>query len=64
MKTRLIQIAILLLLLGGTGIAGAAESASTQQTQANAPETSQAAAGEQRDVISWQRVGAPEEAIG
>jgi len=65
MKTRLIQIAALLMLLGGSGLASAAEVETTRQVQAgqqaSAPTTAPA---EERDRLAWQRVGAPESLEG
>ena len=58
MKTRLIQIATLTLLLGGTGLARAAEPASAPRSQIETPAPAQPPA-EQRDQIAWQRVGSP-----
>ncbi|TCJ13512.1 hypothetical protein EZJ19_10160 [Parasulfuritortus cantonensis] len=63
MKTRLIQIATLLLLLGAANLAAAAERQPVPVQQAVAASTADAADG-QRDRLSWQRVGAPEEGIG
>ena len=61
MKTRLIQIAALLLMLGGTGLASAAEAESTRQVQTSAPATAPAEAVVQ---LAWQRVGSPESLEG
>lgn len=58
MKTRLIQIATLLMLLG-TGLAGAAEV--TQAVQAAAPATVQA---DHAVHHAWQRVGSPQTLTG
>ncbi|MDD4880953.1 MAG: hypothetical protein PHR30_12965 [Gallionellaceae bacterium] len=63
MKTRLIQIAALLLMLGGTSLANAAEAETSRQAQASVPATAQAPAQE-RDQLAWQRVGAPESLAG
>lgn len=57
MKTRLIQIAALLLMLGGSGLASAAEAETTRQAQASAPTT---ATTQEPVQVAWQRVGAPE----
>lgn len=64
MTTRLIQIAATLLLLGATGLAGAAEALPPATTTANVPAAAEAPAPGQPDRISWQRVGAPEETVG
>lgn len=57
MKTRFIQIAALLLLLGGSSLAGAADTSTTPQ--AETASTSQHPS-EDRDRIAWQRVGSPQ----
>lgn len=58
MKTRLIQIATLLLLASGAGLANAADPAAPSIPQAETSAVFQPPA-EDRDRIAWQRVGAP-----
>jgi predicted small lipoprotein YifL len=58
MKTRLIQMLALLALLAGTGLAGAAETATLPQAGAESQATTTQTVDD-RDRIAWQRVGAP-----
>lgn len=58
MKTRLIQIATLLLLASGGGLANAADPVTPSIPQAETATVFQTPA-EDRDRIAWQRVGAP-----
>jgi len=56
MKTRFFQIAILLLLLGGPGLAGAAVVATPPQAETA---TTEQPVPLERDRLAWQRVGSP-----
>ena len=58
MKTRLIQIATLLLLTSAAGLASAAEPETTSLPRVETP-TVVAQPAEDRDRLAWQRVGAP-----
>lgn len=66
MKSRLIQIATLLLLSSGAGLAGAAEPATTPPPRIEAPaparqpaESAAQQPTERPDRLAWQRVGSP-----